>query len=55
MEDRHFRELFDEYDRIEHQIHRINTGEEIAIDEYIHLVKAKFLNLKDQIYNYLNK
>lgn len=55
MEDRHFRELFDEYDRIEHQIHRINTGEEIAIDEYIHLVKAKFLNLKDQIYIYLNK
>ena len=53
--DKHFRELFDEYDRTEHQIHRINTGEEIAIDEYAHEVKAKFLNLKDQIYSYLNK
>ncbi|WP_396170666.1 YdcH family protein [Flavobacterium sp.] len=55
MEDKHFRELFDEYDRTEHQVHRINTGEEVAIDEYAHEVKAKFLSLKDQIYSYLNK
>jgi uncharacterized protein YdcH (DUF465 family) len=55
MEDRHFRELFDAYHKMEHQLHRINTGEEIAIDEYIHEVKAKFLHLKDEIFSYLNK
>ena len=53
--DKHFRELFDTYHEIEHQVHRINTGEEITIDEYAHEVKAKLLRLKDEIYNYLNK
>jgi uncharacterized protein YdcH (DUF465 family) len=53
--DKHFRELFDEYHKIEHQVHRINTGVEIAIDEYAHEVKAKLLHLKDEIYKYLNK
>jgi uncharacterized protein YdcH (DUF465 family) len=53
--DAHFRKLFDEYDRTEHHVHRINTGEEIAIDEYAHEVKTKLLHLKDEIYNYLIK
>jgi uncharacterized protein YdcH (DUF465 family) len=55
IQDSHFRELFDEYDKIEHQVHRINMGNEIAIDEYAHEVKAKLLHLKDEIYTYLNK
>jgi uncharacterized protein YdcH (DUF465 family) len=33
VSDAHFRKLFDEYHEIEHQIHRINMGSEIANDK----------------------
>lgn len=46
----HFRELFDEYHELEHEIHRINTGVEIATDEYAHSLKAKLLFMKDELY-----
>jgi uncharacterized protein YdcH (DUF465 family) len=55
ISDAHFRNLFDEYHEIEHQIHRINMGSEIANDNFIHELKAKLLFLKDQIYAHLNK
>ncbi|UQD57377.1 YdcH family protein [Flavobacterium sp. K5-23] len=45
----HFRELFDQYHVLEHEIHRINTGVDIAIDEYAYIQKAKFLYIKDEI------
>jgi uncharacterized protein YdcH (DUF465 family) len=51
----HFRKLFDEYHEIEHQIHRINMGSEIANDNFMHELKAKLLFLKDEIYSCLNK
>lgn len=47
--DSHFRELFDRYHEIEHEIHRINTGIEVATDEYQHELKAKFLFIKDEL------
>jgi uncharacterized protein YdcH (DUF465 family) len=47
--DTHFRELFDQYHELEHEIHRINTGVDTAIDEYAHALKAKFLYIKDEI------
>ncbi len=53
--DTHFSALFDEYHKIEDQVHRINTGEEVVIDEFAHELKAKLLHLKDGIYSYLNK
>ena len=53
IENAHFRKLFDEYHEIEHQIHRMNTGEEIVIDEFAHKVKTKFLHLKDELVSYL--
>lgn len=49
----HFRELFDEYHELEHEIHRINTGVEIATDEYLHSLKAKLLFMKDELYSML--
>jgi uncharacterized protein YdcH (DUF465 family) len=55
VEDNHFRKLFDEYHELEHRIHNINSGIEVAIDEYVHELKAKLLHLKDGIYQYLNK
>lgn len=51
----HFRKLFDEYHEVEHHIHRINMGSEIANDTFVHELKAKLLFLKDEIYSYLNK
>lgn len=55
VSDEHFRQLFDEYHNVEHQIHRINMGSEIANDNFMHELKAKLLFIKDEIYSYLNK
>ncbi len=55
ISDAHFRTLFDEYHEIEHQIHRINMGSEIANDNFMHELKAKLLFMKDEIYAHLNK
>lgn len=48
-----FKKLFDEYDELEHEIHKINTGEKIVIDEQAHILKAKLLHLKDHMYEML--
>lgn len=55
QDDIHFKDLFDEYHKVENQVNKINTGEEVVIDEYAHELKAKLLHLKDEIYTYLNK
>jgi len=55
ISDDSFRKLFDEYHKTERHIHKINTGEEVVIDEYAHELKAHLLFLKDEIYKYLNK
>lgn len=53
--DAEFRKLFDDYHEVEHQIHRINMGSEVANDNYVHELKAKLLYMKDEIYAHLNK
>jgi uncharacterized protein YdcH (DUF465 family) len=53
--DTHFRELFDEYHKVENQVNKINIGEEVVIDEFAHELKTKLLHLKDELYSYLNK
>jgi len=55
ISDTHFRSLFDEYHEIEHQIHRINMGSEIANDNFVHELKARLLFIKDEIYALLNQ
>jgi uncharacterized protein len=49
--DAHFKRLFEEYDEVEHQVYRINTGAEVTTDEHAHELKAKLLHLKDDIYS----
>ncbi|MEC4050861.1 DUF465 domain-containing protein [Flavobacterium sp. SUN046] len=49
----HFKALFDKYHEVEKEIHQINTGEKVAIDEYAHELKAKLLHLKDEIFTHL--
>jgi uncharacterized protein YdcH (DUF465 family) len=55
ISDPHFRELFDDYHELEHEIHRINTGVEIVTDEYAHTLKAKLLYMKDELRSLLEK
>ncbi|WP_309642412.1 DUF465 domain-containing protein [Flavobacterium sp.] len=55
ISDAYFRKLFDEYHEIEHQIHRINMGNEIATDEIFKELKIKFLFIKDEMYALIRK
>lgn len=52
-ENNHFRKLISDYDEIEHQIHRINIGEEVMIDEAFKELKLKMVLIKDEIFNML--
>lgn len=49
----HFKKLFDEYDMVNHGIHRIETGAEVASEEVINGLHSKRVHLKDQIYSML--
>jgi len=49
MTDNHFARLFDEYHEVDHEIHRIETGEETPSDEYVEEKKKQRLNLKDNL------
>ena len=49
MTDNHFARLFDEYHEVDHEIHRIETGEETPSDEYVEKKKKQRLNLKDNL------
>jgi len=49
MTDNHFARLFKEYHEVDHEIHRIETGEETPSDEYVEEKKKKRLNLKDNL------
>ncbi len=53
ISDHHFRKLFDEYDSIEHSIHRIESGVEVTSDQFLTELRKKRLHLKDQIAEYL--
>jgi hypothetical protein len=50
----HFRHLFEEYDKVEHEIHRIETGAEITADHVLNELRMKRVHLKDQIAELLN-
>jgi hypothetical protein len=51
VSDNHFRKLFDEYHELEHDIHRINIGEDVVTDEAMHELKAKLLFIKDELFS----
>ncbi len=49
----HFKKLFNDYDTINHSIHRIETGTEVAADNTVNELHMKRVHLKDQIYSLL--
>ncbi len=51
--DNHFARLFDEYDSVEHMVHRIESGVEATTDEHLEQLKKQRLNLKDELFNLL--
>lgn len=55
MNDPHFSELFEEYHTVEHEVRRIEEGIETTSDEYLEERKKVRLNLKDQLFEMLNK
>lgn len=53
LADPHFKKLFDEYDEVEHQVRRLNNGDDLASDAFKHRKKAKLLHIKDAIFSIL--
>ena len=51
----HFAKLFAEYDEIEHNVHRIESGAEAASDDRLEELKKQRLNLKDELFSLLKK
>jgi len=52
VSDNHFRNLFDEYEDLNHKIHGVeSTG--IFTDDELNQMRAKRLNLKDELYEML--
>jgi uncharacterized protein YdcH (DUF465 family) len=54
MNDQHFKKIFDEYENVEIDIHRIETGAEVTKDEVLNGLRMKRVHLKDQISGLLN-
>jgi uncharacterized protein YdcH (DUF465 family) len=53
VSDPHFAELFEQYNEVEHEVHRIEEGIETPSDEYLEERKKLRLNLKDQLFELL--
>jgi uncharacterized protein len=49
----HFAKMSDNYDAIEHSIHRIESGTESYTDEHLEGLKKKKLKLKDNLFSML--
>ena len=51
----HFSKLFAEYDAVEHDIHRIESGAEATTDERLEALKKLRLVLKDTLFGLLKE
>jgi len=49
----HFAKLFADYDTVEHDIHRIESGAEASSDERLEELKKQRLALKDELFGML--
>jgi len=49
----HFARLFDEYHDVEHEVRRIEEGNETTSDDYLEERKKARLDLKDQLFDML--
>jgi len=51
----HFARLFDEYHEVEHEVRRIEEGNETTTDDYLEERKKLRLDLKDQLFDMIKK
>ncbi|MCS4505960.1 hypothetical protein KBTX_00607 [wastewater metagenome] len=54
MNDRHFARLFDEYHEVDHEVRRIEEGNETPSDDYVEDRKKRRVQLKDELYAMLS-
>jgi len=54
-ENDHFRELFEEYRKVKHEVSLIKSEEVVTTDEHLKELKVKILHLKDEIYSILRR
>lgn len=52
--DAHFRKLFDQYEEVSKELHRIEEEIETPSDSYTEELKKKRLHLKDELYAMLS-
>lgn len=50
----HFAKLYKEYDELNHEIAKVETGGAVMADEALEILKKKRLKLKDEIVRMLN-
>jgi len=55
MTNQHFARLFDEYHKVDHEVHRIETGIENTSDEYLEERKKVRLYLKDELFRMIKE
>jgi uncharacterized protein YdcH (DUF465 family) len=51
----HFARLFDQYDDVDHEVRRIETGVQTTSDEYLEIKKKERLKLKDELYGMIRE
>lgn len=55
LSDAHFLKLFNEYDKLDHEIRRIEMAGLLISDSEIEKMKLSRIHLKDKLYAYLQK
>ena len=50
ISDKNFLKLFNQYHKIDHEVHRIEVGVENTSDEYLETQKKRRLYLKDKLF-----
>ncbi len=54
-ENDHFKEIFEEYLKVKHEVSLIKSEEVVTTDEYLKELKVKVLHLKDEIYSIIRR
>lgn len=55
LNNHHFRNLFDEYHKLDHLIHSAETNTEPTNDEHLNEMRLKRVHLKDELYKILTE
>ena len=53
VNDNHFKNLFDKYDELDHEIYRIETDSDPASDDALNNLRIERVRIKDEIYQFL--